>query len=95
MMAKRQWKATDGGIYGLDLTAVFRLADAMKMKVDAEFVLRVCAYEDEAVALFQKTKDVCTEEDREHCRQQFGEDNFMWACKQCADMKMKKRTEHG
>ncbi|MBP7528331.1 MAG: hypothetical protein KA801_10415 [Syntrophorhabdaceae bacterium] len=97
-MAKRQWRSTDGGIYALDFTAVCLMAQAMNIKVDGEFVSRVCAYEDESVPLLQRKgeENTCTEEEREYCRLQFGDANFAWACRQCGDMKMKKKDrDHG
>ena len=96
MMAKRQWKATDGGVYGLDFASVFPIARALGVTVDGEFVARMCAYEDESLLQFRKDEKACSDEEREYCRLQFGPDYSGWACEQCLDMKkMKKDVRHG
>ena len=96
MMAATQWRATDGGIYGLDFTAVCLVAQAMNVEVNEEFVSKVRAYEEEALLLqIKKNDDICTEKEREYCRLQFGEDYFIWSCEQCEDMREKKRKAHG
>jgi hypothetical protein len=95
MLAKRQWRATDGGVFGLDFAAVLPVARALGVTVDGEFMARICAYEDESLLQFRKDEKACSEEEREYCRRQFGDANFAWACGQCRDMKRKKESRHG
>lgn len=87
-MASTQWRVSEGGIFGLDYTAVFSIARALGVAADARFIEKIGAYEQEAVACINRREKPCTQEDREFCRAQYGQ-YLEWACGQCRQMKGK------
>ena len=90
VLAQTQWRATDGGFYGLDFTVIIRMAKELGIAMGQVFFEKLRVYEKEALILFRQGKeDVCDKKQKEICKMEFGE-FYEWACKNCEKNSKKK-----
>lgn len=93
IMADTQWRTSGfGGPYGLDYVAVTQVAHGLGLARDRTFFQKVRAYEQAALdVMHAKGKgDACTQKQKAQCALEFP-DSLEWACKQCKEMKEKRR----
>lgn len=92
-MVDTQWRTSGmGGPYGLDYTPVIQIAQDLGVVRDRTFFEKVRAYERQALEVMHaKGKgDACTQKQKAQCALEFP-DSLEWACKQCKEMKEKRR----
>ena len=83
VLAQTQWRATDGGYYGLDFNVLIQMARGLGIQTGQIFFEKLRVYEREALKIFrQKKEDICDEKQKESCKLEFGE-FFEWACGKC------------
>ena len=94
MICKNQFRCSMAGIYGIDMTAVDKVAERIHEELDFEidylFYIKVKAFETEIVnhanAKYANQNGPCDEEKKKQCREIYGE-YFEATCKKCEDMK--------
>lgn len=79
VLAQTQWRATDGGFYGLDYAVITRIAKELGIHTGQSFFEKLRIYEREALSLI---KGKCDGKQKEKCKMEFGE-FYEWACSNC------------
>lgn len=84
-IASNQWRMGFGGVYGLDITAIISIAQALGVETDYSFFEKIHIIESKILEIIAPAKGgekECDNEQKEKCRIEFGE--FLeWSCNNC------------
>jgi hypothetical protein len=89
MICNTQWLCgPDGGIYGINLSAVWDTARALGLHPDMRLAEKVKIYENEVVRHAQRDREGtgCNAKKKDECAALYGP-HLEWACKQCQEPK--------